>query len=65
MKNLTFALTTAAAILGGALLHVAPVMAFVAIATGNDVQRALGGISLLCTAATLGYLHGLNRSFDN
>lgn len=64
MKTVTHALHTTALILGSALLHIAPVMALVAIAAGNDVQRALGGVSLLCTAAALGYLHGLNRTFD-
>ena len=49
-------------IVGTAVLHLAPILAIVAIATGGELTRALGLVVLLASLAGLAYLHHLNGS---
>jgi len=52
-------------IVGSAILHLAPILAVLAIATGNEVERALGLVVLLSSIGGLAYLHHLNGSIRN
>ena len=52
-------------IVGTAVLHLAPILAIVAIATGDELTRALGLVVLLASLAGLVYLHHLNSSIRN
>ena len=47
-------------IVGTAVLHLAPILAIVAIATGDELTRAVGLVVLLASLAGLAYLHHLN-----
>ena len=50
-------------IVGSALLHIAPVLSVLAIASHDELTRALGLVVLLGSIAGLIYLHSLNGSF--
>jgi|APGre2960657373_1045057.scaffolds.fasta_scaffold27180_2 hypothetical protein len=50
-------------IVGSALLHIAPVLSVLAIASHDELTRALGLVVLLGSIASLIYLHSLNGSF--
>ena len=66
MKNKIAAFfTLAVLIVGTAILHLAPILAVLAIATGDEVERALGLVVLLASLAALAYLHHLNGSIRN
>ena len=50
-------------IVGSALLHIAPVVSVLAIASHDELTRALGLVVLLSSIAALVRLHHLNGSF--
>ena len=63
MKNKIAAFSALAVlIVGTAVLHLAPTLAIVAIATGDELTRAVGLVVLLASLAGLAYLHHLNGS---
>ena len=63
MKNKIAAFSALAVLLiGTAILHIAPTLAILAIATGDELTRALGLVVLLASLAGLVYLHYLNGS---
>jgi len=63
MKNKIAAFSALAVlIVGTAILHIAPTLAILAIATGDELTRALGLVVLLASLAGLAYLHHLNGS---
>ena len=64
MKNKIVAFfALAALIVGTAVLHIAPILAVLAIAMGDELTRAVGLVVLLASLAGLAYLHHLNGSF--
>ena len=63
MKDKLIAFTALAVlIVGNAVLHIAPMLAIIAIATGGELTRAVGLVVLLASLAALAYLHHLNGS---
>jgi hypothetical protein len=63
MKNKIAAFfALAVLIVGTAILHLAPILAVLAIATGDELTRAIGLVVLLASLAALAYLHHLNGS---
>jgi len=61
-NNIAAFFTLAVLIVGTAILHLAPILAVLAIATGNELTRALGLVVLLASIGGLAYLHHLNGS---
>ena len=63
MKNKIAAFfTLAVLIVGTAILHIAPTLAILAIAAGDELTRAIGLVVLLASLGGLAYLHHLNGS---
>ena len=63
MKDKLIAFTALAVlIVGNAVLHITPMLAIIAIATGGELTRAVGLVVLLASLAALAYLHHLNGS---
>jgi hypothetical protein len=61
MKNKIAAFSALAVlIVGTAILHLAPILAVLAIATGDELTRAIGLVVLLASLGGLAYLHHLN-----
>ena len=64
MKNKIVAFSVLASLMiGTAVLHIAPTLAILAIATGDELTRALGLVVLLASLGGLAYIHHLNGSF--